>query len=87
MVFCIACALKYLASSSALGMFGSTRSFNLLPMVIERAPFEQGMDIRSLLLQTRKVFLQGPITNKSATSLIAQMLYLDSLNQRECTQM
>jgi ATP-dependent Clp protease, protease subunit len=56
-------------------------------MVIERAPSEQSMDTKSLLLQKRKVFLYGPITNESATSLIAQMLYLDSVNQNECIQM
>jgi ATP-dependent Clp protease, protease subunit len=54
-------------------------------MVIERAPFEQS--IKSLLLQKRKVFLNGPITTESATSLIAEMLYLDSVNQDECIQM
>jgi ATP-dependent Clp protease, protease subunit len=68
-------------------MFGSTRSFNVVPRVIESVPEgERSMDIWSLLLQKRIVFL-GRITEESAKLLIAQMLYLESENENECIQM
>lgn len=56
------------------------RRFNVVPMVIESVPGgERAMDIWSLLLKKRVVFVQGEITEGSATSLIAQLLYLESV--------
>jgi ATP-dependent Clp protease, protease subunit len=83
----IACALKNFASLSACGMFGRSRSFNVVPMVSERTGGEQSMDIWSLLLRERIVFLQGSVTDECAASLIAQMIYLESVNHTESIQM
>jgi ATP-dependent Clp protease, protease subunit len=60
----------------------------VVPMVSECTPRgERTMDMWSLLLHKRIIFLQGQITEASATSLIAQMLYLESVNHDESIQM
>jgi ATP-dependent Clp protease, protease subunit len=57
-------------------------------MVIEQvAGGERSMDIWSLLLKKRIVFLQGEVTDSSSTALIAQMLYLESVHRDEAIQM
>jgi ATP-dependent Clp protease protease subunit len=57
-------------------------------MVIENVPGgERSMDIWSMLLKKRIVFLQGEVTDASATSLIAQILYLESVHKNESIQM
>ena len=57
---------------------------NLIPVVIEK---EQGMersyDIYSRLLKNRIIILNGEITDDSANSVVAQLLYLDSLNDSD----
>jgi ATP-dependent Clp protease, protease subunit len=59
-----------------------------VPMVSERTSGgEQSMDIWSLLLRERIIFLQGKVTDESAASLIAQMIYLDSVNPTESIRM
>lgn len=57
-------------------------------MVIEQGPGgERGMDIWSLLLRKRIIFLQGEITEHSANSIVAQLLYLESVNPKESIHM
>jgi len=54
---------------------------NLVPMVIEStARGERAMDIFSLLLKQRIVFLNGPVDDVSASLIVAQLLYLESEN-------
>ena len=52
---------------------------NLAPMVIQRdGRGERAMDIWSLLLQKRIVFLGTPVNDEVANLVIAQLLYLQS---------
>lgn len=82
------CAARALHSLSASACCSGRRTFNVVPMVIESVPGgERSMDIWSMLLKKRIVFLQGEITDASATSLIAQMLYLESVHKNEAIQM
>lgn len=54
---------------------------NLTPMVIEKTPQgERAYDIYSRMLKDRLVFLVGPVTEESAQSVVAQMLFLESEN-------
>ena len=54
---------------------------NLVPTVIERSNHgERVYDIYSRLLKDRIVILSGEITDTSANSVVAELLYLDSLN-------
>jgi len=51
----------------------------LIPMVIEKTPYgERAYDIYSRLLKERIIFLGGPITDQTANSIIAQLLFLAS---------
>jgi ATP-dependent Clp protease protease subunit len=53
---------------------------NLVPMVVEQsARGERAFDIFSLLLKERIVFLGTPIDDGIANLIIAQLLYLDSV--------
>ena len=53
----------------------------LTPMVIEKtAQGERAYDIYSRMLKDRLVFLVGPVTDESAQSVIAQLLFLESEN-------
>jgi ATP-dependent Clp protease, protease subunit len=57
-------------------------------MVIESVPGgERSMDIWSLLLQKRVVFLHGEVTDDKANSIVAQLLYLESVNPEEPVEM
>jgi ATP-dependent Clp protease, protease subunit len=52
---------------------------NLIPTVIEKNQYgERAYDIYSRLLKERIVFLAGPITDMTANSIIAQLLFLAS---------
>ncbi len=52
---------------------------NLVPMVIEKTGRgERAYDIYSRLLKDRIVFIGGPIEDKSANLIIAQMLFLSN---------
>jgi len=52
---------------------------NLIPTVIEKSQYgERAYDIYSRLLKDRIIFLAGPITDQTANSIIAQMLFLAS---------
>ena len=54
---------------------------NLIPTVIEKSNIgERVYDIYSRLLKDRIVILSGEIDDGSANSVVAQLLYLDSLN-------
>jgi ATP-dependent Clp protease protease subunit len=54
---------------------------NLVPIVIEKTSFgERSYDIYSRLLKDRVIILSGEINDNSANTVIAQLLYLDSLN-------
>jgi ATP-dependent Clp protease protease subunit len=56
----------------------------LIPTVIEKTTYgERAYDIYSRLLKDRIVFLGGPIDDLVANSLIAQLLFLDSQNNKE----
>jgi len=54
-------------------------SNSLIPMVIEKSGRgERAYDIYSRLLKDRIVMLNGPVTDESANSIIAQMLFLSN---------
>lgn len=54
---------------------------NLIPTVIEKSEMgERAYDIYSRLLKDRIIILNGEITDSSANIVVAQLLYLDSLN-------
>lgn len=53
----------------------------LVPMVIERTPDgERAMDIQSRLLRDRIIMLTDQVNQQTATSIVAQMLYLEAEN-------
>ena len=57
---------------------------NLVPVVIEKEyNGERSYDIFSRLLKDRIILLSGEIDDECANSVIAQLLYLDSLNNEE----
>jgi ATP-dependent Clp protease protease subunit len=54
---------------------------NLVPMVVEKEiNGERSYDIFSRLLKERIILLSGEIDDNLANSIVAQLLYLDSLN-------
>lgn len=54
---------------------------NLVPTVIEKNDTgERAYDIYSRLLKDRIIILNGEITDNTANAVVAQLLYLDSLN-------
>lgn len=54
---------------------------NLVPMVVDKEIHgERSYDIFSRLLKNRIILLSGEITDDLANSVVAQILYLDSLN-------
>lgn len=54
-------------------------SNTLIPYVIEKTPAgERSYDIYSRLLKDRIIILTEPVTNASASSIIAQLLFLES---------
>ena len=51
----------------------------LIPTVIEQSPKgERAFDIYSRLLKDRVIFLNGEVNDDSATSIVAQLLFLES---------
>lgn len=57
---------------------------NMVPIVIERSNMgERSYDIYSRLLQDRIVMLNGEIDDISSNSIVAQLLYLDSINHND----
>lgn len=56
----------------------------LIPMIVDKeAGGERSYDIFSRLLKDRIILLSGEIDDECANSVIAQLLYLDSLNNEE----
>ena len=56
----------------------------LIPTVIEKTSYgERAYDIYSRLLKDRIIFLGGPIDDMVANSIIAQLLFLDSQNNKD----
>jgi len=61
---------------------------NLIPTVLEKTRYgERAYDIYSRLLKERIVFLAGPITDVSANSVVAQMLFLASADPKKDIQL
>jgi ATP-dependent Clp protease protease subunit len=58
-----------------------TTALGLVPMVIETSGRgERAYDIYSRLLRERIIFLVGPVTDQSASVVVAQLLFLESEN-------
>ncbi len=56
----------------------------MIPTVIEKEPTGiRAYDIYSRLLKDRIIILNGEITDESANAVVAQILYLDSLNHND----
>src|SRR3990167_7344824 len=56
----------------------------LIPTVIEKSPFgERAYDIYSRLLKERIIFLGGPIVDPVANAVIAQLLFLESEDEKK----
>ena len=54
---------------------------NLIPIVVDKEQNgERSYDIFSILLKNRIVFISGEIDDNLSNSVIAQLLYLDSIN-------
>ena len=57
---------------------------NLIPTVIEKNDIgERAYDIYSRLLKDRIIILNGEITDNTANVVVAELLYLDSLNNND----
>ena len=57
---------------------------NLIPTVIEKNDIgERAYDIYSRLLKDRIIILNGEITDSTANVIVAQLLYLDSLDNSD----
>lgn len=61
---------------------------NLIPTVLEKTRYgERAYDIYSRLLKERIVFLAGPVTDATANSVIAQLLFLASQDPKRDIQL
>ena len=57
---------------------------NYIPIVIDQDNhIERSYDIYSKLLENRIIFISGEIDDNLSNSVVAQMLYLDSLNHND----
>ena len=57
---------------------------NLVPMVVENdMSIDRSYDIFSRLLKERIIFLSGEIDDDLSNSVVAQLLYLDSINNND----
>lgn len=57
---------------------------NLIPIVIDKENSgERSFDIYSKLLKDRIIFISGEIDDNLSNSVVAQLLYLDSLNHND----
>lgn len=57
---------------------------NLVPIVVDReSDGERSYDIFSRLLKERIIFISGEINESLANSVVAELLYLDSLNHND----
>jgi len=65
-------------------MYDETYNQYLIPTVIEKSSFgERAYDIYSRLLKERIIFLGGPIVDPVANSIIAQLLFLESEDDKK----
>src|SRR3989344_5178644 len=65
-------------------MKNETYSQYLIPTVIEKSQFgERAYDIYSRLLKDRIIFLGGPIMDAMANAIIAQLLFLESEDEKK----
>src|SRR5207344_1544168 len=63
------------------GHGSGARNTGLIPMVVEQSGRgERAYDIYSRLLKERVVFLVGPVEEKSANLIVAQLLFLEADN-------
>jgi len=61
---------------------------NLIPTVIEKTRYgERAYDIYSRLLKERIIFLAGPVSDPVANSVIAQLLFLASVDPKKDIQL
>jgi len=61
---------------------------NLIPTVIEKTKYgERAYDIYSRLLKERIIFLAGPVSDVLANSVIAQLLFLSSVDPKKDIQL
>ncbi len=59
-------------------------NMNLIPMIVDKEiNGERSYDIFSRLLKSRIIILSGTINDENANTIIAELLYLDSLNHNE----
>lgn len=66
--------------SKKMNTFNPVNS-GLVPIVIEQSGRgERSFDIYSRLLRDRVIFLDGPVTDQSASLIVAQLLFLESEN-------
>ena len=57
---------------------------NIIPTVIEKSSNkEYAYDLYSRLLNDRIVFLNGEVNDSSASIIVSELLYLDSLNHHD----
>ncbi|PAN39194.1 hypothetical protein PAHAL_7G227200 [Panicum hallii] len=69
------------AAPLAASGYTSRREYGLVPMVIEHTSRgERAYDIFSRLLKERIVCIHGPITDDTASLVVAQLLFLESEN-------
>ena len=59
-------------------------NMNLIPMIVDKEiNGERSYDIFSKLLKNRIIILSGTINNELANTVVAELLYLDSLNHED----
>lgn len=59
-------------------------NMNLVPMIVDKEiNGERSYDIFSKLLKNRIIILSGTINDESANTIVAELLYLDSLNHED----
>ena len=65
-----------------------TNGMNLIPTVIEKSQYgERAYDIYSRLLKDHIIFMGGIITDESANTIIAQLLFLESVDPKRDIQL
>lgn len=68
-------------TSHLLNIYKEGDKMNLIPTVIEKTSSgEKAYDLYSRLLEDRIILLAGDINDSLANNIVAQLLYLDSLN-------
>lgn len=64
--------------------FGTTNPLNIVPIVIDKTgKGERAYDVYSRLLKERIICVMGPIEDNMASSVIAQLLFLQSEHNRQ----